>query len=186
MKTPVLAALIASVPLGAIVGLMFKLDARARKRPSRPGLQLMAVGSVACFVGMSALVFVLGGFGPESKSAPEPMLSAATAPAPVFASASAASASAVASPPALGSATLTWTAPETHADGSALRDLAGYRIYYGAASDNYSASITVSDPTATTHTIQNLPAGTYYFVVKAYDKGNAESTRSPEVNKTIR
>jgi hypothetical protein len=67
-----------------------------------------------------------------------------------------------------------------------LRDLAGYRIYYGTASDNYAASITVSDPAATMHTVQNLPAGTYYFVVKAYDKGNAESPPSLEVSKTIR
>jgi hypothetical protein len=163
VKTPAIAALISSVPLGAVVGMMFKLDARARKRPSRSGFLFIAVGSVVCFAGMSALVFALGGFGPESGSESAP-----------------------ASAPAVGSATLTWIAPQTRADGSALRDLAGYRIYYGTASRNYSTSITVSDPAATTYTIRDLPAGTYYFVVKAYDKSNAESAPSPEASKTIR
>ena len=67
-----------------------------------------------------------------------------------------------------------------------MRDLAGYRVYYGTASGNYSASITVSNPSATTYTFRALPPGTYYFVVKAYDKRNAESAPSAEVSRTIR
>jgi len=32
-----------------------------------------------------------------------------------------------------GTATLTWTAPTTRADGTSLRNLAGYRVYYGTS-----------------------------------------------------
>jgi hypothetical protein len=170
VKTPVLVALIASVPIGAIVGMLFKLDARARRRSRRSGIVFIAVGSMACCAGMSALVFVLGGFQSESGSA-DPLLSSVALPAPA---------------PAPDSATLTWVAPRTKADGSNLRDLAGFRIYYGTVSGNYSASITVSNPAATTYSIRALPASTYYFVVKAYDKSNVESAPSAEVSKAIR
>jgi hypothetical protein len=90
-------------------------------------------------------------------------------------------------PPAgTGSATLSWAAPQTNADGSALTDLAGFRIYYGSASGSYSKSITISSPTTLRYTIDNLPSGTHYFVVKAFDAARNESAPSPEVSKTIR
>ena len=86
---------------------------------------------------------------------------------------------------ATGTATLSWVAPQTKADGSALSDLAGYRIYYGTSSGSYTESVTISDPSATTYTLQNLSASTYYFVLRAYDTTNAESASSAEVSKTI-
>jgi hypothetical protein len=39
-------------------------------------------------------------------------------------------------PPSGTTATLTWDAPTTNADGTPLTDLAGYRIYYGTTSGN--------------------------------------------------
>lgn len=80
---------------------------------------------------------------------------------------------------------MSWTAPRTNADGSTLNDLGGYKIYYGTSSGNYTGSVTVPDATATTYTIQDLSASTYYFVLKAYDKSNVESAPSAEVSKTI-
>ncbi len=88
-------------------------------------------------------------------------------------------------PAATGTATMAWGAPQTNADGTALTDLAGYRIYYGTSSGSYSQSVTVSDATATEYTIENLPAATYYFVLRAFDKNNSESASSTEVSKTI-
>jgi hypothetical protein len=85
----------------------------------------------------------------------------------------------------VGTATLAWAAPQTNADGSALSDLAGFRIYYGTAHASYSQTITVSGPSTLSYTIQNLSAGTYYMIVKAFDTSNNESASSAEVSKTI-
>src|SRR5258706_289371 len=87
--------------------------------------------------------------------------------------------------PTVGSVTATWVAPVISADGTTLTDLAGYRVYYGTASGTYSKSVTVTDRTATSYTIANLPIGTYFVTVTAFDASNNESARSPEVSKTI-
>ena len=41
---------------------------------------------------------------------------------------------------ALGSMTLSWTAPTENTDGSQLNDLAGYKLYYGTSAGNYTKS----------------------------------------------
>lgn len=89
------------------------------------------------------------------------------------------------SPPVVGSARLSWSAPTTNVDGTPLTDLAGYRIYYGRSSGSYSSSITISNPAATTYTIQGLTAGTYYAVVRAFDSSNNEGPSTVELSKTI-
>ncbi len=90
--------------------------------------------------------------------------------------------SGVAAPPTY-SATLSWQAPSTNADGSPITDLAGYKIYYGTSSRQYTNSSDVGSNT--TGTIQGLSAGTYYFAVTAYDSYGNESGYSNEVTKTF-
>lgn len=85
----------------------------------------------------------------------------------------------------MGTATLAWAAPQANADGTALTDLAGFRVYYGTSRGAYSQSATINSPSTLGYTIQNLPAGTYYIVVKAFDTSNIESAASTEVSKTI-
>ena len=85
-----------------------------------------------------------------------------------------------------GSAKLSWAAPKTNADGTTLTDLAGYRIYYGTTSGSYSKSVTIADPWATTYTVDNLSASTYFFVIRAFDRGGIESAPTPEASKTIK
>jgi hypothetical protein len=59
-------------------------------------------------------------------------------------------------------------------------DLAGYRIYYGTSSGDYSYSLDVGK--TTTCTIANLQDGTpYYFAATAYDNDLQESEFSSEV-----
>jgi len=83
-----------------------------------------------------------------------------------------------------GFATLSWDPPVTDADGTPVSDLAGYKIYYGTSSSNYSQNIDVGN--VTTYTINNLTEGmTYYFAATAYDAARNESTESNEVSKTI-
>jgi hypothetical protein len=83
-----------------------------------------------------------------------------------------------------GTATLDWTAPTTNSDGSALTDLAGYKVYYGTASGSHPQSIDVGN--VATYEVTNLPNGfTYYFVVTAYNQSGVESDPSNEGSKAI-
>jgi hypothetical protein len=84
------------------------------------------------------------------------------------------------------SATVTWAAPQTNADGSALSDLAGFRVYYGNSPGRYAQSVYINNPKARGHTLSNLAPGTWYIVVKAVDTSGNESAPSPEVSKTIK
>jgi len=88
-------------------------------------------------------------------------------------------------PPATGSATLSWSAPATREDGSALTDLAGFKVYYGTSPDNLSSTVTLNGAGVTSYEIDNLSAGTYYFVVTAIDSTGSESPSSTMVSKTI-
>jgi len=78
-------------------------------------------------------------------------------------------------------AQLSWSAPTTNADGTPLKDLAGYKVYYGLASRSYGTPIDVGN--TTTYTITGLTGGVrYYFAVKAYDTSRNESAFSTEVS----
>jgi hypothetical protein len=88
-------------------------------------------------------------------------------------------------PTAFGSATVFWDAPTTNADGSALSDLAGFRIHYGTTSNSYTFTQPVNDSTATSAVINDLEEGTYYFSVTAVDLSDNESAHSVEVSKGI-
>jgi hypothetical protein len=76
------------------------------------------------------------------------------------------------------SATLNWDAPTTNSDGSALTNLAGYRIYYGTSKTNLNHTITVSHVGITTYVVNNLGAGTYYFAILAYNTAGVQSNLS--------
>jgi hypothetical protein len=78
---------------------------------------------------------------------------------------------------------LTWDAPTKNVDGTDLNDLAGYKVYYGISSRNYSNSIDVGN--VMTYEINSLSAGTYHFSVTAYDISGNESDYSIEVSKII-
>ena len=79
---------------------------------------------------------------------------------------------------AAGTATLTWVAPTENADGSPVTDLAGYTLYYGTNPSDLTQSITVSGAATTTTEVKDLPAGTYYFAVSAYNAMGLESQQS--------
>jgi hypothetical protein len=81
------------------------------------------------------------------------------------------------------SATLTWDAPTKNTDGTALTDLAGYKIHYGTASKEYGHTITTG--LVKTYSLQNLEPGTYYMVVTAFNAAGSESAPSNEATKTI-
>ncbi|MET0660278.1 MAG: fibronectin type III domain-containing protein [Steroidobacteraceae bacterium] len=85
----------------------------------------------------------------------------------------------------IGSATVQWAAPQQKTDGSALQNLAGFTIVYGTSANNLSKSIRVANPSMDQYVVEQLPAGTYYFGVKAYDSAGAESELSNLMTKII-
>lgn len=69
-------------------------------------------------------------------------------------------------------------------DPNSENDLAGYKVYYGSASQNYTNVIDAG--TNNEYTINSLTAGaTYYFAVTAYDTAGNESDFSVEVQGTV-
>jgi hypothetical protein len=88
-------------------------------------------------------------------------------------------------PPTIGVATLSWTPPTTRTDSSPLTNLAGYRIRYGLSLTNLQYMIEVANPVATSQTLDNLTAGTWYFTMTAYDVAGIESVQTNPVSKVI-
>ena len=86
---------------------------------------------------------------------------------------------------ASGTATLSWVAPTTNTNGSALTDLSGFIINYGTSSTNLNQQITVSSATATGYTVTGLATGTWYFTVIATASDGTQSAPSNMASKTI-
>ena len=84
-----------------------------------------------------------------------------------------------------GAATLSWTAPTQNTDGSALTNLAGYRILYGTSPTALSQMVQIANAGLTTAVIENLSPATYYFAVKAYTSTGAESSGSNVASKVV-
>jgi hypothetical protein len=84
-----------------------------------------------------------------------------------------------------GSATLSWDAPTTNTNGTALTDLAGYRIYYGSSPEHLDHSVHISTVGLQTYVIDSLEPGDWYFAVMALAANGTESRLSDVVQKTI-
>jgi len=85
----------------------------------------------------------------------------------------------------LGSAELSWTAPTQNADGTVLMDLAGFRVYWGAAADELSFSAAIENPSVSMYLIENLTPAIWFFAVTAIDGTGNESTLSEVVSAQI-
>ena len=85
--------------------------------------------------------------------------------------------------PSSGSAALTWEKPNQNADGNCLTEVSGYQMYRGPADGNYTHNETINAVSCSnsgasndcgaiqtcTHTVTNLPSGTWYFSLQAID-----------------
>lgn len=89
------------------------------------------------------------------------------------------------SPPVSHNAMLSWEAPTTNINGSALTDLSGYRIYYGPSADELSESVQITNVGIQTYVIEDLQPGTWYFAIRATTSAGTESPLSDVVAKTI-
>ena len=86
------------------------------------------------------------------------------------------------------SITLAWTAPVSREDGApmSLAEIGGFRIYYGKSVAGYRKAADITDGTATTATMTDVPAGNYFIVMTTYDTEGRDSRFSSEVSKTAR
>jgi hypothetical protein len=89
------------------------------------------------------------------------------------------------SAPTTGSANLSWTVPTENTDGSPLTNLAGFHIYYGTSSGNWTSTITVLDATQSSYAVSGLASGTYFFAIVAFNTAGEDSPQSDVASKTI-
>ncbi len=84
---------------------------------------------------------------------------------------------------------LTWVAPSTRADGSALAasDIAGYRLFYilDGSSSSADTVVAISGGSTTSTDLSLTSTGTYTFAITAVDSNGAESALSSPVSLTI-
>jgi len=129
--------------------------------------------------GLLRLVFLLliagiagcGGGGGSSGSAASSQQSSSGGSAPSGASS--------------GNAVLSWTAPTTFTNGSALTGLAGYTITYGTSPSALTQSVTLNSASANTYTVSGLAAGTWYFSITANTNDGEQSAATSPVSLTI-
>jgi Putative Ig domain len=86
---------------------------------------------------------------------------------------------------ATGSAALSWTPPTENTDGSAITNLAGYRIYYGTDSNSLSQSVKIDTAGVASYVVTDLSPATWFFAVRAFNSANVESAASNVASKTI-
>lgn len=77
--------------------------------------------------------------------------------------------------------TLTWQIPSEDVNGDPIDNVDAFKIYYGVNQGNHDYSITVTDGQATSHTINNLSPGNYYFAMVAITDTGMESALSNEM-----
>jgi hypothetical protein len=89
--------------------------------------------------------------------------------------------------PTLGTATVSWEAPTSRTDGSALpsSELAGYRVYWGTDPNNLERMDEINNQGVLSLHIANLEKGTWHFAVTALCSKGLESPKSEIGSKTI-
>jgi hypothetical protein len=83
------------------------------------------------------------------------------------------------------SVTLGWVAPTENSNGTPITDLAGYKIHYGTASQEYTQVVSLANPSLSRYVVDSLPSGTYYFAITAYNSQGTESALSGEITTTL-
>jgi hypothetical protein len=80
---------------------------------------------------------------------------------------------------------LSWDVPTQAVDGSQIENLSGYRIHYGRNQDAMTQSVEIPSAGIVNTVIDNLPAGTYYFAVRAVTADGNQSDLSNVVTTVI-
>jgi hypothetical protein len=70
-------------------------------------------------------------------------------------------------------------------DGSALTDLAGFKIYFGRNAGRYDQQIQIDNPSVSVYVVEELDPTTYYFTATAFNSAGVESPFAGEIVETI-
>jgi hypothetical protein len=136
--------------------------------------------------GSSGIGSATSSTGTTSSTAPQTV--ADTAPASTTTTTT--SGSTTTSPPSTttassSSVTLGWVAPTENSNGTPITDLAGYKIHYGTASQEYTQVVSLANPSLSRYVVDSLTSGTYYFAITAYNSQGTESAFSGEITTTL-
>lgn len=88
-------------------------------------------------------------------------------------------------PNTTGTALVAWLPPTQRTDGSPLSDLVGYRLYYGTRADALNQTISLANGGLSSHMVEGLSTGTWYFAVVACDSSGQDSALSNIASKTV-
>jgi hypothetical protein len=80
---------------------------------------------------------------------------------------------------------LSWDVPTRTIDGETLANLSGYRIHYGTSANAMVRAIEIQSSGANNFTVQDLPAGTYYFAVRAITSAGVQSKLSNVITRVV-
>jgi putative Ig domain-containing protein len=80
---------------------------------------------------------------------------------------------------------LDWHPPTENTDGTALTNLKGYKLHYGTKTKTYTESIVIDNPGVLSYVVDDLPKGTYYFALTAFNSSGAESDFSNEITHKV-
>ena len=79
------------------------------------------------------------------------------------------------------SATVSWTAPTMHSDGTPITGLSGFRVFAGTTPGQYSQNVSIPGAGVTSVVLDGLASGNvWYFVVTAVNSAGLESAKSKE------
>ena len=70
-------------------------------------------------------------------------------------------------------------------DGSAITDLGGYVIYHGVSPNALTSTVRISNPGISSYVIDNIPVGTHYFALAAFNASGVEGARTAVGSKNI-
>lgn len=84
-----------------------------------------------------------------------------------------------------GWAVVSWTPPNSTANGTTLTNLAGYELFYGRNPSELVHIVKIPDVHVTRMIVRGLDSGTWYFVVTAYTRSGAMSVPSNVASKAI-
>lgn len=77
-----------------------------------------------------------------------------------------------------------WAAPKRNVDGSPANSIAGYKVYWNNTPRDFKQSATIR-PETNTEWEPDLPAGTWYVAVSAFDEAGNESELSKPLTLTL-